>query len=95
MLSSRNTMETKLLAQEIIAQELAQIHMGWSDWSSWSMCSTTCGEGEMLRSRTCTGPCLLNENGAHEAKACNVASCQGIYRSDPLFGGYYSSFLFQ
>ena len=86
ILSSINTKETKLLAQEIIAQELAQIHMGWSDWSSWSMCSTTCSEGEMLRSRTCTGPCLLNENGAHEAKACNIASCQGIYIRASIWG---------
>ena len=55
--------------------------MGWSQWGSWSVCSTTCGEGEMLRSRTCTGPCLLNEHGAHEAKPCNLASCQGKQRS--------------
>ena len=66
--------------------------MGWSDWSSWTTCSTTCGEGEMLRSRICKGPCLLNENGAHEAKACNIASCQGIYTPGLPF---YSSFLFQ
>ena len=61
--------------------------MGWSDWSSWTTCSTTCGEGEMLRSRICKGPCLLNENGAHEAKACNIASCQGT--PELPFGGLF------
>ena len=63
------------LAQEIYGSEL---RMGWSHWGSWTICSTTCGEGEMLRSRTCIGACLANEHGAHEAKACNLASCEGI-----------------
>ena len=71
-------MNVDFLAQDIYGN---QLHMGWSHWGSWSACSTTCGEGEMLRSRTCTGPCLLNEHGAHEAKPCNLASCQGKQRS--------------
>ena len=72
------SINVKFLAQDIYGN---QLHMGWSHWGSWSACSTTCGEGEMLRSRTCTGPCLLNEHGAHEAKPCNMASCQGEQRS--------------
>ena len=29
---------------------------GWSDWGSWSTCSTTCGEGCRSKFRTCTNP---------------------------------------
>ena len=28
----------------------------WSVWSSWSVCSTPCGEGLRERFRTCTDP---------------------------------------
>ncbi|XP_078312841.1 properdin-like [Crassostrea virginica] len=28
----------------------------WSDWSSWSPCSNSCGEGQETRTRTCTNP---------------------------------------
>ena len=52
--------------------------MGWSNWSSWSACSRTCGNGEMVRSRTCTAPCVLNENGAYESKKCFIVSCLGM-----------------
>ena len=69
-----------LLILNFVAQEIhgTEFKMGWSHWSSWSACSTTCGKGQMLRSRTCIGPCVFNEHGAHEAKQCNLASCQGI-----------------
>ncbi|XP_028514725.1 proprotein convertase subtilisin/kexin type 6, partial [Exaiptasia diaphana] len=35
---------------------LCQVHGGYSSWSRWSRCSTTCGRGYQYRSRTCTNP---------------------------------------
>ncbi|KAF7240465.1 Semaphorin-5A [Varanus komodoensis] len=53
---------------------------GWSCWSSWSKCSTTCGSGHYMRTRSCTSPapayggdiCL----GLHTEEAvCNTQPC--------------------
>ena len=29
---------------------------GWTDWGSWSACSSSCDEGVMKRYRQCTNP---------------------------------------
>ena len=28
----------------------------WSEWSNWSICSSSCGSGSKLRHRKCTNP---------------------------------------
>ena len=61
------------------------VHGGFSDWEDWSACSTTCGEGQQTRARTCTNPSPAH--GGNECNAdsemtqsCNVGKCPGNYR---------------
>ena len=43
------------------------VNGGWSSWSD-SACSKTCGEGQYIRSRTCTNP----------SPSCGGAGCPGV-----------------
>ena len=51
----------------------------WPQWSSFTACSKTCGEGIQTRSRTCqkfggTKDCIgVNE----ESVRCNIIECSG------------------
>ena len=58
-----------------------------SDWSSWSACSVTCGNGNRIRTRSkiveetngglCRGEAVQNE-------LCNEKECPGIKSLNPL-----------
>ena len=54
---------------------------GWDIWSPWTPCSSSCGGGEMKRSRFCLlfgeEECVGNE---HDSKACNQHMCPGQWR---------------
>ena len=55
---------------------------GWTQWSSWSSCSKTCGVGSRTRTRTCTNPAPVG-GGAdcvgtnNRTKSCNEFGCPG------------------
>ena len=56
---------------------------GWTQWSSWSNCSKTCGVGSRTRTRTCTNP-APKRGGAdcvgpnNSTKICNTTiACPG------------------
>nr|CAB3262201.1 uncharacterized protein LOC100178652 [Phallusia mammillata] len=51
----------------------------WLEWSDWSECSLTCGDGFQERSRECSGdfPCPVTEDGlgADQNRVCNLGVC--------------------
>ena len=58
------------------------VNGGYTDWSAWSTCSKTCGDGFMQRSRKCTNPppkyggiCVGSSIGN---KLCNEGCKAGI-----------------
>ena len=55
---------------------------GWTDWSLWSSCSVTCGNGQATRKRFCASPSPANggltcPGPSTEQKSCQVANCPG------------------
>ncbi|XP_060585941.1 hemicentin-1-like isoform X2 [Ruditapes philippinarum] len=60
----------------------------WADWSHWSECDVTCGNGKHSRVRTCTNPAPSNQGlectgNKVDDKPCTRPSC-------PVHGGWSS-----
>ena len=62
--------------------EFPAIEGGWTDWSSWGDCSSTCGAGRTSKYRTCTAP-VQSGIGKHcegepiNQEPCNNTECPG------------------
>ena len=46
-----------------------------SSWGDWSTCSTSCGDGEMTRSRSCLRGCESSTDDLTQTQACNLQQC--------------------
>ena len=60
---------------------------GFTSWSDWGQCSTSCGSGIQQRTRTCTNPtpahggmgCELLGRSLH-VRNCSLKECPGMAR---------------
>ena len=51
----------------------------YEDWTAWSPCSVTCGDGTQMRTRTCQGDLCTGDHNETQSQSCNSKdpSCPG------------------
>ncbi|XP_063408513.1 SCO-spondin-like [Mytilus trossulus] len=66
---------------------------GWTDWSSWEICSVECGGGTQSSGRTCTNPQPVGTGVAcsglsTQSRSCNTDPCpvNGVWSDWDAFG---------
>lgn len=65
---------------EVCIRDPCPIDGKFTDWSSWTECSATCGEGQRYRKRCCSNPAPAHggkhcEGGSIISKPCQTAPC--------------------
>ena len=49
----------------------------WGEWSAWSTCTKSCGEGKSMRTRACNGRRSGCIGDSEQTEDCSVESCTG------------------
>ncbi|XP_045163907.2 hemicentin-1-like [Mercenaria mercenaria] len=52
-----------------------QVDGGWTSWTRWSTCSSTCGTGTSTRTRSCTNPAPSNNGWQCYGPATDMTTC--------------------
>lgn len=94
---------THTIMQIFLCNFLQIVDGAWSHWGSWGACSTTCGAGVHIRSRSCDSPTPAygghNCKGSnHQSHRCNLRPCPStsfiiswyciLYKTSCLFQKY-------
>ncbi|KAH3713144.1 hypothetical protein DPMN_072929 [Dreissena polymorpha] len=60
--------------------EIQMVNGKWTEWGNWSECSTSCGEGQVIRTRLCNNP--TPDNGGKycigsdiDTRPCHLSVC--------------------
>ncbi|XP_057313086.1 SCO-spondin-like isoform X2 [Hydractinia symbiolongicarpus] len=56
-------------------EDVCPVHGGWSEWSSYTSCSSTCGVGTQSRTRSCNNPAPSNGGTECSGSAIERPSC--------------------
>ncbi|XP_070200226.1 uncharacterized protein [Littorina saxatilis] len=66
--------------EESCGTVVCPVHGGFGNWSQWTSCSTTCGDGIQSRERLCDNPVPANggdpcSGQTNQTLRCNLATC--------------------
>ncbi|XP_048736194.2 coadhesin-like [Ostrea edulis] len=70
----------------ICTEQLCPVDGGWSEWSGYSHCSVTCGNGFKIRRRTCTNP--QPSGGGADCVGVNEQGLLCTKQACPVDGGW-------
>uniref|UniRef100_A0A8D3B016 Adhesion G protein-coupled receptor B2 n=1 Tax=Scophthalmus maximus TaxID=52904 RepID=A0A8D3B016_SCOMX len=75
--SPYGTLCSGALRETRMCNNTTSLHGLWDEWSSWSLCSVTCGRGSRMRTRKCVneGGAVACERPEIQTKLCNIAVC--------------------
>ena len=71
----------------VICTALSVVDGGWSDWTTWTSRTVSCGSGTRERSRKCDNPAPANGGEScigdyDEAESCNKDPCPSKHLSN-------------